>query len=172
MKKKVLVIIALITSTQMYPQKILQLEECRQLALTHNKSLQMAQESVNAARELKKAAFTQFLPNFSANGTYNWNQKNLSLFAAKRINSIRNHKIEELFSGAIHVIINLLSTLFCKLKFSYISCATTILRYIQNFCRLQYFRGNSIDFLATEEVFSPLSREKRINKFCPGVCLA
>ena len=61
MKKKVLVIIALITSTQMYPQKILQLEECRQLALTHNKSLQMAQESVNAARELKKAAFTQFL---------------------------------------------------------------------------------------------------------------
>ena len=57
MKKKVLVIIALITSIQMYPQKILQLEECRQLALTHNKSLQMAQESVNAARELKKAAF-------------------------------------------------------------------------------------------------------------------
>ena len=90
MKKKVLVIIALITSIQMYPQKILQLEECRQLALTHNKSLQMAQESVNAARELKKAAFTQFLPNFSANGTYAWNQKNLSLLSEDKYLPVYN----------------------------------------------------------------------------------
>jgi Outer membrane protein len=51
------------------------------MALSHNKSLQMAQETVNAAREMKKAAFTQFLPNFSANGTYSWNQKNLSLLS-------------------------------------------------------------------------------------------
>ena len=41
----------------------------------------MSRESVNAARELKKAAFTQFLPNFSANATYAWNEKNLSLLA-------------------------------------------------------------------------------------------
>jgi len=41
----------------------------------------MAQESVKAATELKKAAFTQFLPNFSANGAYTWNQKNLSLLS-------------------------------------------------------------------------------------------
>lgn len=41
----------------------------------------MSKESVNAARELKKAAFTQFLPNFSANATYAWNEKNLSLLA-------------------------------------------------------------------------------------------
>jgi outer membrane protein TolC len=51
------------------------------MALTHNKSLKMAQENVKAARELKAAAFTQFLPNFSANGTYAWNQKNLSLLS-------------------------------------------------------------------------------------------
>ena len=81
MKKNGLLIIAVIASMQMYSQKVLQLEDCRQMALSHNKSLQMAQESVNAARELKKAAFTQFLPNFSANGTYTWNQKNLSLLS-------------------------------------------------------------------------------------------
>lgn len=81
MKKKVFVLIAVISVQQMYSQKVLQIEDCRQMALTHNKSLQMAKESVNAARELKKAAFTQFLPNFSANGTYAWNERNLSLLA-------------------------------------------------------------------------------------------
>ena len=68
MKKNVFVIIVIIASMQVYSQKVLQLEDCRQMALTHNKSLQMAQESVKVARQLKEAAFTQFLPNFSANG--------------------------------------------------------------------------------------------------------
>ena len=81
MKKELLFVFALIVSIQLYSQKVLQLEDCRQMALTHNKSLKMAQESVNAARELKKATFTQFLPNFSANGTYARNQKNLSLLS-------------------------------------------------------------------------------------------
>lgn len=81
MNKKVLVILAIFSTTQMFSQKILQLEDCRQMALSHNKSLEMAKENVKAARELKKAAFTQFLPNFSANGTYTWNEKNLSLLS-------------------------------------------------------------------------------------------
>jgi outer membrane protein len=81
MKKIVLVVFEIIFCMQLYSQKVLQLEDCRQMALNHNKNLQMAQESVNAARELKKAAFTQFLPNFSANGAYTWNQKNISLLA-------------------------------------------------------------------------------------------
>ena len=79
MKKNVLVIVAAFASLQMQAQRVLQLEDCRQLALSHNKSLQMAKESVKAATELKKAAFTQFLPNFSANGVYTWNQKNISM---------------------------------------------------------------------------------------------
>lgn len=81
MKKIVLGAITFIASITLYSQKVLQLEDCRELALTHNKSVQMAQENVNTARELKKAAFTQFLPNFSANGTYTWNQKNISLLS-------------------------------------------------------------------------------------------
>jgi outer membrane protein len=81
MKRNGLLIFTIIASLQLYSQKVLQLEECRQMALNHNKSLAMAQETVNAAREIKKAAFTQFLPNFSANGTYTWNEKNLSLLS-------------------------------------------------------------------------------------------
>lgn len=65
----------------MQAQKVLNLEECRLKALEHNKTLEMSKESVKAARELKKAAFTQLLPNFSANGLYAWNEKNLSLLA-------------------------------------------------------------------------------------------
>jgi len=81
MKKIVLVVFVFVVTMQLQSQKILLLEDCRQMALTHNKSLQMAQENVKASRELKAAAFTQFLPNFSANGTYAWNQKNLSLLS-------------------------------------------------------------------------------------------
>jgi len=81
MKKKILVGFLILTSMQLYSQKVLQLEDCRQMALTHNKSLQMAQESVKVARQLKEAAFTQFLPNFSANGAYTWNQKDISLLS-------------------------------------------------------------------------------------------
>jgi len=81
MKKKVLLVTMAFAVAQMYGQKVLKLEDCRQMALKHNKTVQMAKESVNAARELKKAAFTQFLPNFSANGTYTWNEKNLSLLS-------------------------------------------------------------------------------------------
>lgn len=81
MRKNVLVAIAFIGSMNMQAQKVLQLEECRQMALTHNKSLQMAEETVKAAKQLKAAAFTQFLPNFSANGTYARNEKNMSLLS-------------------------------------------------------------------------------------------
>jgi len=81
MKKKVFVLLTIVSVVQLHAQKVLKLEDCRQKALEHNKTLQMSKESVNAARELKKAAFTQFLPNFSANATYAWNEKNLSLLA-------------------------------------------------------------------------------------------
>ncbi len=81
MKKIVLVIMTFIAFLPIFSQKVLQLEVCRQMAMTHNKSLQMAQESIKAAKQLKEAAFTQFLPNFSANGGYTWNQKNISMLA-------------------------------------------------------------------------------------------
>ena len=81
MKKNVLVVLTLLVCLPLFSQKVLQLEECRQMAIKHNKSLQMAQESINAAKQFKEAAFTQFLPNFSANGGYTRNQKNISLLA-------------------------------------------------------------------------------------------
>lgn len=81
MKKIVLITIIFLKCLPIYSEKTMQLEECRSMAVSHNKSLQMAEENVKAAKQLKEAAFTQFLPNFSANGGYTWNQKNISLLA-------------------------------------------------------------------------------------------
>lgn len=58
---------------------VLSIEDFRELALNNNKSIKISEERIQAATQLKKAAFTQFLPNFSANGTYLWNEKNISL---------------------------------------------------------------------------------------------
>lgn len=81
MKKVGLVFISLFVMLQLQAQREIGIEDCRQMALKNNKSLQITNENLNAARELKKAAFTQFLPNFSANGTYMHNQKSPSLLA-------------------------------------------------------------------------------------------
>jgi len=66
-------------SLQMQPQTVYNLTDCRRMAASHNKDLLIAGEKVKAAENLRKAAQTQYLPNFSANGGYVWNQKNISL---------------------------------------------------------------------------------------------
>lgn len=81
MKKMYFVFIFLCLAGLTEARTVLSLEQCREMALKHNKTLQMAEENVKAANELKKAAFTQFLPNFSAEGAYTRNGKNLSLLS-------------------------------------------------------------------------------------------
>ena len=61
--------------------KIYSLDEYRTMALQQSKTVLISKEKLKMAEELRKAAFTQFLPNFSANATYMWNQKNISLLS-------------------------------------------------------------------------------------------
>lgn len=60
-------------------QTILSLDSCRALALANNKELLISNEKINAAHYQRKAAFTNYLPNFSATGAYMRNQKEFSL---------------------------------------------------------------------------------------------
>ncbi|WP_336594349.1 TolC family protein, partial [Bacteroides acidifaciens] len=60
-------------------QNFLSLDSCRALALANNKDLLISNEKINAAHYQRKAAFTNYLPNFSATGTYMRNQKEFSL---------------------------------------------------------------------------------------------
>lgn len=71
-------------------QEVINLDSCRALAITNNKDLRIAGEKVNAAYYQRKAAFTNYLPNFSAVGTYMRNQKEFSLLNNDQKNGLNN----------------------------------------------------------------------------------
>ncbi len=81
MKRISLLIFIFLVTGKLFSQEVLTIDQCRTLAREHNKTLQSSQERIKIATELKKAAFTQFLPSFQATGTYMWNQKNISLLS-------------------------------------------------------------------------------------------
>ena len=80
MKRILYVTVCLLLSLGAWAQTYT-LEEYEEFALQNSKSLKVAQERINAAENLKKAAFTQFLPSFQAVGSYLWNQKQISLLS-------------------------------------------------------------------------------------------
>src|SRR5574344_2033937 len=63
-------------------QEVFSLEQCRNLALNHNKSIQISQEKLQASIDNRKAAFTQFLPSFNGTASYTYNSKNINLLSA------------------------------------------------------------------------------------------
>ena len=78
--KKILFLFFLLTTTfSLKSQGILSLDSCRALAIANNKELLISGEKINAAHYQNKAAFTNYLPNFSATGDYMRNQKEFSL---------------------------------------------------------------------------------------------
>ena len=79
MKKLFLLTILLHLTFIVKAQTSLSLDSCRALALTNNKDLLISHEKINAAHYQRKAAFTNYLPSFSATGTYMRNQKEFSL---------------------------------------------------------------------------------------------
>lgn len=66
-------------SLEMQSQTVYSLSDCRRMATTNNKTLLIAGEKVKEAKNMRKAAQTQYLPNFSGSGGYIWNQRNTSL---------------------------------------------------------------------------------------------
>lgn len=79
MKQLALFMLCILLTIPVTGQSVLTLNDCRRLALENNRSVQKSKEKEVIASELRKAAFTQFLPRFSINGTYVHNQKNISL---------------------------------------------------------------------------------------------
>lgn len=62
-------------------QQLLSLQQCREMALQHNQKLQIAKENTEAATALRKAAFTQFFPDFGFTGSYAHSTKKLGLLS-------------------------------------------------------------------------------------------
>ena len=74
MKRTILLLTFVVTVSCMHAQRMLTLEECRNLAIQNNKELQISGEKIKMADNEKKAAFTKYFPQLSANGAYMWNQ--------------------------------------------------------------------------------------------------
>lgn len=79
MKRTILLLTFVVTVSCMHAQRMLTLEECRNLAIQNNKELQISGERIKMADNEKKAAFTKYFPQLSANGAYMWNQKDINL---------------------------------------------------------------------------------------------
>lgn len=81
MKKTLILAFLLSNSLFLKSQGILSLDSCRALAIANNKELLIGNEKINVAHYQRKAAFTNYLPNFSATGAYMRNQKEFSLLS-------------------------------------------------------------------------------------------
>lgn len=79
MKRTILLLTFVVTVSCMHAQRMLTLEECRNLAIQNNKELQISGEKIKMADNEKKAAFTKYFPQLSASGAYMWNQKDINL---------------------------------------------------------------------------------------------
>ena len=79
MKRTILLLAFVVTVSCMHAQRMLTLEECRNLAIQNNKELRISGEKIKMADNEKKAAFTKYFPQLSANGAYMWNQKDINL---------------------------------------------------------------------------------------------
>ena len=79
MKRTILLLTFVVTVSCMHAQRMLTLEECRNLAIQNNKELQISGEKIKMADNEQKAAFTKYFPQLSANGAYMWNQKDINL---------------------------------------------------------------------------------------------
>ena len=79
MKRTILLLTFVVTVSCMHAQRMVTLEECRNLAIQNNKELQISGEKIKMADNEKKAAFTKYFPQLSANGAYMWNQKDINL---------------------------------------------------------------------------------------------
>ncbi len=89
-KALVITVVLACTSLAVPAQNVLNLSECHRLALASNSHLKIAQERVEETKALKGAALSQFFPKVTVNGTYNWNQKNVSLLSDEQQAAISN----------------------------------------------------------------------------------
>lgn len=84
----ILLILAAFSGSWLEAQEVLTLEECRQLAVEHNKELKISEEKIRIAGNEKKAAMTKYFPQISAEGAYLWNQKDLNLVDMESLGAI------------------------------------------------------------------------------------
>lgn len=71
-------------------QRLLNLDSCRALAIQNNKTIQISKTKIQKAHYDRKAAFTKYLPDFSATGAYMHFNKEISILNESQQNKLNN----------------------------------------------------------------------------------
>jgi outer membrane protein TolC len=71
-------------------QTVLSLDSCRSMALRNNKTLQIAKQRIEKAQYDQKAAYTNYLPNFTGTGSYMYSNKEFSLLSDDQKSALNN----------------------------------------------------------------------------------
>ncbi len=93
-----------ISSLSVTAQQKLSLTQCREMALKHNQKLQTVQEQSAMATDLRKSAYTQFLPSFDFTGSYLRTNKQIQLLSEDKylpifkFNPATNSLVPDLFT--------------------------------------------------------------------------
>jgi len=100
--KRVSILIAMtVLPVVMNAQDVYSLEKCRSLALEHNQKVKIAQSQIEAADAAKKAAFAQYLPNFSATGAYTYTNKDYQLLSENKFLPVVPYTAIDQATGAL-----------------------------------------------------------------------
>ena len=71
-------------SLSVFAQRMLTIDECRQMAIDNNKDIEQARTRVQMADYDRKIALANYFPNISATGIYMYNNKDLSLLTKEQ----------------------------------------------------------------------------------------
>lgn len=88
--RNVFIAFILFLATPSMAQKVLTLDECRSMALEHNKAMQMSSLSRDKAYYERKAAFSNYLPKIDFVGTYQRTSKQVSLLNDEQKGTLSN----------------------------------------------------------------------------------
>ena len=71
-------------------QQVLTLEQCREMAISNNKTLEQSRTQVEMAGYDRKIARANYYPNISATGAYMYNEKNIALISEQMSGNLTN----------------------------------------------------------------------------------
>ena len=114
MKRAHIVTLLILASVVCRAQILLTLDSCRALAIGNNTEIKIAEERIMAARQERKAAFSNYFPKLTGCATYLHNQKNSSLISDSQKEILDNIGTTLVESGSSTM--NELTALFPKLQ--------------------------------------------------------
>ena len=103
MKKKIIILTALLFSTGISAQETLTLEQCREMALKYNKEMAASAKQTESARYTAKSYKGNFLPNFTlSRRQFRHSRRQSANFPARCYGTVSAQQRIRILSGSRH----------------------------------------------------------------------